>query len=89
MGSLQAHEMARLADFDTALRWHLSSNHYPPIPLSMLAPCKAAIAAYQGADYTREILLPAGVAYRGCATSPASAIVEQHHLAAFLEQEEE
>ena len=89
MGSLQASEMARLTDLDTGLRWHLQSNHYPPVPLSMVTPCKAAIDAYQDEDYQREISLPEGIAYRGLPTAPASAIVEQHHLHAFIEREDE
>ena len=89
MGSLQALEMARLTDLDTGLRWHLQSNHYPPIPLSMVEPCKAAIDAYGDEDYRREIPLPDGVSYRGRPTAPASAIVTEHHLDAFINQEDE
>ena len=84
MGSLQAQEMARLTDLDTALRWHLQSNHYPPVPLSMLKPCKAAIEAFQDEDWDREIPLN-GTTYKGrITTAPARAIVEQHHLQAFI-----
>lgn len=89
MGRLQASEMARLVDLDTALSWHLQSNHYPPIPLTMLEPCKAAIQACQEEDYQRLIDLPAGVLWKGQRQAPASAIVEGHHLDAFLETQEE
>lgn len=84
MGRLQADEMARLTDIDTALSWHLQSNHYPPVPLSMIPACKAAIEAYQCEEYDRAIELPAGVLYRGSKTAPASAIVENHHLESFI-----
>lgn len=44
MGRLQALEMGRHApDLDAALRWHLGSNHFPPIPLDNLEPAKKAI----------------------------------------------
>jgi hypothetical protein len=85
MGRMQAEEMNRLTDLDTALSWHLQSNHYPPIPLSMVPTCKLAIDAYNDGDYQRQIDLPSDILYRGCTTAPASAIVEQHHLDAFVE----
>lgn len=84
MGRLQAEEMRRFGGDDVALEWHLSHNHYPPVPLSMVAPCKAAIEAFEDEDYHREIALPTGVSYRGKTTAPASAIVEQHHLNSFI-----
>lgn len=84
MGALQAAEMASLTDLDTALRWHLQSNHYPPIPLTMLAVCKKAIVACNEEDSERAIKLPKGVRWRGLKHAPAFAIVEGHHLGTFL-----
>jgi hypothetical protein len=81
--------MARLTDLDTALQWHLRFNHYPPVPLTMVQPCKEAIAAVQESEPHRAISLPEGVSYKGQPTAPAWAIVEQHHLGAFLETDEE
>ena len=89
MGSLQASEMARLCDRDTVLSWHLQSNHYPPVPLSMIPACKAAIEAYEDEDYHRAITLPDGVSWQGKLTAPASAVVESHHLDAFINQSED
>lgn len=80
MGNLQAQEMAALTDLDTALAWHLRSNHYPPIPLTMVEPCKQAIDAYWEEDLDREIQLPDGVYYRGSETAPAREIIINHHL---------
>ena len=85
MGYMQAKEMSRLADLDTALSWHLQSNHYPPIPLSMIPACKAAIDAYRDDDITRDILLPLGIRWRGEVMAPASALVNDLHLVAFTE----
>ena len=87
MGRMQAEEMAQLTDLDTALSWHLRSNHYPPIPLSMLAACKAAIAAYDSETDT-DILLPLGVRWRGQVKAPASAIISEYHLGSFLTRED-
>lgn len=87
MGSLQASDMASMADLDTTLAWHLRSNHYPPVPASMIEPCKQAIDAYNEGDLDREIELPDGVLYRGDQTCPARAIITAHHLEAWLTDE--
>lgn len=79
MGSMQAHEMAELADLDTALTWHLRTNHYPPVPLTMLEPCKQAIDAYWEDDLDRQIDLN-GSFYRGEPFAPAREIIIAHHL---------
>jgi hypothetical protein len=55
----------------------------------MVEPCNAAIDAYREEDYRREILMPEGVRYRGQPTASASAIVEQFHLDAFIDDGEE
>jgi hypothetical protein len=89
MGSLQAMEMAEMLSIDDALAWHLRSNHYPPIPLSMIEPCKEAIDACLEGDWLRPITLPEGVSFRGSPSAPAADIVEQHHLDAWVELDEE
>jgi len=88
MGHLQALEFAE-GDLDTGLTWHLRSNHYPPIPLTMLEPCKIAIQACNEGDWYHEVALPEGVTYKGEITAPAWAIVEQHHLDAWIDYPEE
>ncbi len=58
MGSNLAYELAEgLLDFDlnTQLEIHLQSNHYPPVPVSMVEPCIEAIDAYYDEDYDRLI----------------------------------
>lgn len=80
MGYLQATEMAGIADIDKALRWHLQHNHYPPVPASMVEPCKLAIIAVSEGDYNQAIELPEGVSYRGLDSAPASEVVAAHHL---------
>lgn len=89
MGSTQAHEMAGMLSLDDALAWHLRSNHYPPIPLSMVGPCKEAIDAYWEDDLDRQIQMPEGVFYRGETTAPARAILIQHHLEAWCQEDED
>jgi hypothetical protein len=87
MGRLHAIEFAQ-GDLDTGLTWHLQSNHYPPVPLIMLEPCKEAIQACNEEDWYREIALPEGVLYKGQTTAPAWVIVDQHHLDAWISYDE-
>ena len=90
MGFLQASEMAQSGvSLDVQLSWHLQSNHYPPIPLSMVPACKRAIAKANRGEWAANVNLPPGVSYRGQRKAPVSAIVEQHHLDAFINPEEE
>ena len=90
MGSNFATELAdnELLDLDLemAISIHLQSNHYPPVPLSMVEPCIEAIDAYHDEDYNRLITLPAPITWRDQNSAPASAIVEAHHLDAWLPQ---
>jgi hypothetical protein len=67
-----------------ALSWHLTSNHFPPVPTSMIEPCLEAIEACNEEDWEREIALPGAITFRGVRTAPANAIVEAHHLDSFL-----
>lgn len=86
MGRQSLEGMLEVADIDTALSWHLSSNHYPPVPLSMVPVCKQAIdAANRGEqDWDSVITLPDGVSWRGQSSAPVRAIIERHHLESFL-----
>ena len=88
MGSLQAMEMAEMLSMEDALAWHLRSNHYPPVPLSMIQPCIDAIQAGLEDDWQRLIHLN-GSSWRGQDYAPAYAIIEGHHLDPWLELDEE
>lgn len=69
---------------------HLSSNHYPPVPSIMIQPCIEAIDAVNDAGlWDLPIQLPEGVEYNGLKEAPASAIIEAHHLDAWLIEREE
>jgi hypothetical protein len=90
MGSNFATELADndLLDLDleTQIGIHLSANHYPPVPKSMIQPCIDAIDAYYDEDYDRLITLPAPITWRDQNNAPAYAIIEAHHLDAWLPQ---
>ena len=87
MGSTFAHDLANYdlgLDLSTAIGIHLSANHYPPVPASMVTPCIEALEAYWEDETDREIPMPEGITDKGFNTAPAWAIVEQHHLEAWL-----
>lgn len=88
MGHSTALDLADNLSMEAGLAYHLQANHYPPVPVAMVDACIEAIDAYWEEDYHREIELPAGVSWRGNTSCPASAIVDAHHLDAWLPQEE-
>lgn len=94
MGHNTASDLANLSDYGIELSYedqiaiHLTSNHYPPVPTSMVQPCIQAINAYNNDEPNLEIELPEPVEYKGRNTAPAWAIVEQHHLEAWLDQDD-
>jgi len=90
MGRLTAEGIAESGlPMEDQIRWHLQGNHFPPVPVSMVPVCIAALDAAADGDWQREIPLPDGVAYRGLPTAPAAAIIEQHHLESWLDIEED
>jgi len=71
------------------LEIHLTSNFYPPVPASMAEPCMHAIQAYWEDDLDRLIILPEGVTWRGETTAPAYAMINQHRLYPWTEENED
>lgn len=88
MGYTTALALEEDLSLEAGLAYHLQANHYPPVPVAMVQPCIEAIDAYYEEDYSRLIELPAGVSWRGETSCPASAIVDAHHLDAWLPQED-
>jgi hypothetical protein len=84
---LADNELFSELDLETSIGIHLSANHYPPVPKSMIQPCIDAIDAYWSQDTDQEIQMPEGVTYKGRTTAPAWAIIEAHHLEAWLQEE--
>ena len=98
MGSNMANEMASGVledmgihlDIETQIAIHLSANHYPPVPKTMVQPCIEAIDAVNDLGlWDLEIPLPEGVLYKDLTHAPAWAIIEAHHLNAWLIEREE
>jgi hypothetical protein len=84
MGLTTALSLQEDLSLETGLAYHLQANHYPPVPVAMVQPCIDAIDAYHDEDYGRLIELPAGISWRGETSAPAHAIVDAHHLDAWL-----
>lgn len=84
MGHMTALGLAEELSLEAGLAYHLQGNHYPPVPVAMVQPCIDAIDAYYEEDYQRLIDLPKDIYWRGQDKAPASAIVEAHHLDAWL-----
>lgn len=90
MGSQLAQE---ISEFDMPLHnqieIHLVSNFYPPIPRFMAQTCIDALNAYWEEETDRMIDMPKGVSYKGSTSAPAWAIVEQHRLWPWLQEDED
>lgn len=98
MGNMHAEEYACLADeglgLDLALEMHLLSNHYPPIPLSMIDVAKEAIELvregyHEGTlinndTWNTELELPENVLWHGKTSAPIRALFSSLHLDAFI-----
>jgi hypothetical protein len=84
MGRNFAQDLSVSVPLEVGVKVHLTGNFYPPIPSSMVIPCIEALYAVAEGDSYRQIELPSPVTFKGEATAPANAIVEQHHLEEFL-----
>ena len=88
MGYNTAYDLVEsVIDINQSIAIHLTNNHYPPVPISMVQPCIDAIYAYDEEEYNKPIELPEGVMWRGQSSAPAHAIVEGHHLQPWLYSE--
>lgn len=83
MGYFTARDLRDYLPEDQALAWHLQYNHYPPISLIFLPAIREALASAREGDFCRRIELPTG------RVVTVADVVEQVHLHAFLDDEEE
>jgi hypothetical protein len=82
-------EMGIVLSLEDQITIQLTSNHYPPVPRSMVQPCINAIDACNEDESDRLIELPEGVLWRNQTHAPAYAIVEGHHLDAWVNNYDE
>lgn len=92
MGYLQASGMAEAInkewiDLRTGLHWHLTSNHYPPLPTALVDTAVIAIERANAGDFDSEIELPPGIAFRAKTSMNVYEVIESLHLDAYLTYE--
>jgi hypothetical protein len=76
-------------DLERQIGIHLSANHYPPVPKTMVQPCIEAIDAVNDLGLWNAPQLPEGIFWRDLPEAPASAIIQGHHLEAWIIEREE
>jgi hypothetical protein len=81
MGSVYAEGLTEIGlELHEQILVHLTSNHYPPVPKSMVEPCIEAIDNANAGEWDKRVDLPEGVTWKGETSAPTNTIVEQHHL---------
>ena len=85
MGWLHAMEYRDRLSLAEGIRMHLTCNHYPPVPESMVPVCIRAIRYARRGKYDTKCKLPVGITWRGKGSAPVSNIIEAHHLHCWLE----
>ena len=84
MGSMAAQEMAEHGGVnEMTMRWHLTSNHYPPLSERLIEPALAAVEAFNEEDPDRVIDM-GGELQNGLTEMPAWRIVDGLHLHGFV-----
>lgn len=87
MGMTTALDLAASGvDLRVQLSYHLSANHYPPVPKEMVQVCLDAIDLANEGEWEARVSLPDGATYRGETTAPVWAVVEGHHLFAWIDE---
>ena len=86
MGNNTAMDLAENIDIslEQAIGYHLTGNHYPPVPLSMVPVCIQALDFANDDLWDETVEMPDGISYKGETSAPVWAIIEQHHLHAGL-----
>lgn len=85
MGRLAAEDMVEQGiDRRLALRWHLTSNHFPPLPIELLPVAERVIDKAEAGKYHARVRLPEGITWRGKKLAPVWAAAEAWHLDAFI-----
>jgi hypothetical protein len=85
MGHLQAMEMAAYAPLRAALTWHLTANHFPPVPEAWVPVCERVIHGLRDETLTMRDMVENPV--NPGLKHTVSAIVHTLHLNAWLEIE--
>lgn len=91
MGANFAHDLASgeyTSSLEQALSLHLTNNHYPPVPTSLVPVCIQAIDALNAWEPHTVIRLPEGFGFRGYSSVEAHEVVSSLHLDAWVENDD-
>lgn len=88
MGHMHAMEITAMENVSLhqKLKWHLTGNHYPPIPLAMIEPAIEAINLCNEGQWDQLVATPYRHKKYGD-ESPAWVLIEHMHLNEFLDNE--
>ena len=74
MGRKTAEDLATLTNLEAALTYHFRSNHYPPLPYSLIP---IAIKIVKGeVSEDEDVELPNGITWRGQTSAPVTECIE-------------
>ena len=74
---------------ETVLWWHLTANHYPPLPVSLIPACRRAIDLAAEGEYDKLVPVPRGLETReGKRSLTVREIVSMAHLLDLVEARE-
>jgi len=80
MGRMQAESMAEFdIPLETAIRWQLRNNHFPPVPSEMIPVSIKAVELAREGKHTEKITTPFEHRTYGWKV-PAYVIVDAYHL---------
>lgn len=85
MGYQSARDMREQTKIDVAVVWHLTGNHYPPLPAALAGACLRAIENATDGEWSEPVELPDGMTWRGKSIMTTAEIVEACNLAAFID----
>lgn len=87
MGQLNTqHFLAVTQSMHESLTWHLQANHYPPIPVEFVEPCKEAIYLARQGLFDEVVELPEGCNRRGRRFVNVATIIDDLHLHSWVEE---
>ena len=85
MGHASAQGMVEVAGVnEMTLSWHLTSNHYPPLPTTLVPVALQAIEHAGDDEWDALLDLPEGIIFKDQSSAPVHEIISNFHLEAFI-----
>ena len=78
-----------LVKMETALVYHFTGNHFPPLPLSLIPVAMKAIENGNKGLWSKAVRLPAGISFKGKKLAPTRDCIRAWHLDFFLDNDDE